>query len=173
MSKLFERIEKDASMADTLNTAKNQAGDLISKGVAGIKANPRVAAGVAGAGVAGGALLKKVMAPKSVADQALAVAKKNPKVTAALAALGIGAGVAGAVKSASEVAYENMQFAKQAAEELATESLNKLAFAEQLYKEANYVTESLTKEASEIEDIDTDGSALEAFLQELDVSESE
>ena len=129
-------------------------------------------AGVTGLAIGAGVLANK-MTSKSLPQQAMAVARRNPKLTAALAALGLTAGAAGAVKAASEKtaaeqAYENIELAKQAAEELAEESLSKLAFAEQLFNEANFVTDSLTKSASEVEDIETDGSALEAFLSELE-----
>ena len=72
-------------------------------------------------------------------------------------------------KVASEMPNE-MELAKMAAYELAVESLEKLAYAEQLFEEADYVDNVYVKQASDGSDmeLDSDGEALEAFLQELE-----
>ena len=72
-------------------------------------------------------------------------------------------------KVASEIPSE-MELAKMAAYELAVESLEKLAYAEQLFEEADYVDAVYVKQASDGSDmgLETDGEALEAFLQELE-----
>ena len=169
MSKLMDLLEKEAGVADTI---KANATEMGQKAVGFAKANKKAVGGaVTGAVLGGGALLRKLTGRQTMTEKAVGAVKKNPRIAAALAALGIGAGVAGVAKTASEQAYDSMEFAKQAAEELVEDCLAKLEFAEQLYKEASYVTDSMTKHASEVDEIYSDGSALEAFLEELDAEE--
>ena len=166
MSKLMDLLEKEAGVEDQ---AKDGLLNAKGKVVAFAQKNTKAIGTAigAGAGMVGLNSLRKKLNP-TMTEKAVGAVKKNPRVAAALAALGIGAGVAGAVKSASEHAYDSMELAKQAAEELAEDCIAKLEFADQLYKEACYVTDTLEKDASEVDEIDTDGSALEAFLEELD-----
>ena len=173
MSKLMDLLQKEAGLQDQakdlLSKGKGLASEYGGKAVDIAKNNKKAIGGaVAGAITGGGILARKLTGRQTMTEKAIGAVKKNPRVAAALAALGIGAGVVGAAKTAGEHAYDQMEFAKQAAEELADDCLAKLAFAEQLYKEASYVTDSLEKDASEVEGIESDGSALEAFLEELD-----
>lgn len=105
---------------------------------------------------------------------------KKQKILRALAAAGIVGGAAGGAalvnkKASAEPEISDFELAKIAAYELGCEALEKLAFAEQLYDEAEYVDQVYVKQAAEAEDIDldSDGSALDAFLQELEAEDSE
>ena len=73
------------------------------------------------------------------------------------------------IKTASEVPND-AELAKVAAYEMALDAMEKFAFAEQLFDEADYVDQVYIKQASDGSDVelDSDGEALEAFLQELD-----
>lgn len=77
-------------------------------------------------------------------------------------------GLAGVKTAASEP--NDMELAKMAAYEMATDALEKLAFADQLFTEADYIDTVYVKQASDGADMElnTNGEAIEAFLQELD-----
>jgi hypothetical protein len=194
MSKLMDLLEKEAGIVDTGKAIVKNVLEHPNGAVEGVKGFAKANAGALGGAaagigaVAGAGLLAKAVKPTGAGKllslamnhpNAASTIARNPKATAAALALGVGGagfalGKAASVeKTAAEVAYDQMEMAKQAAEELAEESMAKLAFAEQLFLEASYVTDSLTKEASEIDALESDGSALEAFLEELDAEVGE
>lgn len=179
MSRLLDLLQKEASLMDSARAkavelgeqAKAKAGKGLAAAKEVAKANPKaVKAGLGGA-VAGAAALGTLFSRKapSAMDKGLSVVKKNPRAAALAAALGLTGGALVA-KQASEQ-DDRLEFAKVAAQELAEDCLAKLAFAEQLYNEATYIDQAYVKQASEVKEIDSDGSALEAFLEELEASE--
>lgn len=179
MSNLLDLIEKTAADGDigfkdrVMNAYKGvmENPDGKVKGLQELaKSNPNAAKGAKGLlaalGVGGAAVAgRKALAKPSMMDQAAKAVRKNPRFALGAAAAGLG-GIALA-KNASEQ-DETLEFAKLAAQEMAEDCMAKLAFAEQLYNEATYVDQVHVKQASEVDEIDSDGSALESFLQELD-----
>jgi hypothetical protein len=116
------------------------------------------------------ALVKKASAiepkveTKVAAEEVKEPVAKMTKKAKILEALGIAG-----IKTASQEPNE-IELAKMAAYEMAVDSLEKLAYAEQLFEEADYVDHVYVKQASDGSDIEleSDGEALEAFLQELE-----
>lgn len=131
------------------------------------------------AGVADKAV-KAVKAVKGVAKAVKGKAKKmtkKQKIVAALAAAGVFGTAGAAMKKKASLGdvedVSDIELAKMAAYELGCEALEKLAYAEQLFDEATFVDEVYVKQAADASELEleSDGSALESFLQELETEE--